>query len=234
MKAITLFSFLLLSFGVIAQQNSRSLELKGTGTVKMMPDQGSLFINVSTHQMEMNKAISELDKKTVEIFKLLEKAGFKREDIKTIGYNVNKHTIYRNGQPRDSGYVGRQQLNLEFPYKKETTAKILSAFADQAAEAQLRFSFNMSDAKMKEVREMLIKDAIRDARQKAELIAEESAVSLGEISEIKYGEPEQAPIRFERAAMMETQDGRNRQPQGFDIREAEFTDTVWIKWNLEQ
>lgn len=226
---------LLTSLNLLGQTDSKTtLEIKGYGRIKTLPDIGIINIEINTIKDQFGKTINDLNEKTDRVQKQLEKIGFKKESIKTTNFRVQANRIYNQGKSYDSGYVGTQTVVAEFENKKETIAKIINSFTESSTGFQFNFSFGLSDAKREELRNQIIKLAVNDANAIAKLITETSNRQIDKMIEIKYGTFDNlfsSGGLFEEVAVGY---GVNRASSvGFEVKELSFTDYVIIKWTLK-
>jgi uncharacterized protein YggE len=182
-----IFILALLATATAYSQATQELEVRGYGRLKSQPDQGVLSASVRTIQKDFGSTVSVLTSDTDKLIEHLEKAGFKRQDIKTTAFEVEVNTIYAHPRSYDSGFVGRQRLRIEFENTKNNIAKIVDAFTRSPVNAQFGFRFTVSDNLRDRLQTGLIKIAINDARQKAKLISESASQQLVRIRKIKYG-----------------------------------------------
>lgn len=215
-----------------AQQTERVIEVQGIGELKTLPDIGNLNIEVSTVKIEFGEAVRTLNAKTDKLIAQLQTVGFKKEQIKTTDFSVNKNIVYRNGYAKDSGFVARQNVVAEFPNTKEKIASIINSFMNSTNDVSFTFSFALSDAKREQVKKEVIALAITNAKTRAEQIAAGAGVQLGAVQKILYGAPQQPPM-FERSvsASMLKNDANNS--YGFDVKELYFSDTITIIWKIQ-
>ncbi|MFN6944624.1 MAG: SIMPL domain-containing protein [Cytophagaceae bacterium] len=230
MRSIFLLITLLACTPLMAQ-NPASLELRGTGEMAVQPDLGVLNVEISAIKKDMNSAIAELNGKAEKLYKQLSKIGYKQPSIKTQGYNVHPHIVYRQGEAHDSGFIARQSFTVEFINSKENIGTILTSFSQNPSETTFSFSFKLSEEKMHAVRTELIQKAVKDATQKAGVITEASGKKLGDIIEIKYGQVEQVQAYNQMTRYDESSE--SSQMQGFEVREIRFSDSIWIKWEIK-
>jgi len=233
-----LFSALLvcLSFFTPAQSNNTPLlHVVGNAKVTVTPDIGILNIHVSSTEPTMSGAIKTLGDKTRDYTQILTQLGFKQEDIKTTGFSVAKNRIYPpRGGYIDSGYIASQNIRLEFANEKDIFSRILNKFAASDNQVDFSFDFKLSDKRKKEVEGELLKLAIKDAQQKAQIMAEAAGKKLVRIQSIRYGQEQPAPLEamgrdYKFAALSAGQE----QAFYFTPDDLLFTDTVSMDWVIE-
>ena len=237
MKQVTgIFLFFFLCFMAspsFSQENDdkQLLKVSGNSKTSVAPDLGVLHVNVNHINMSASQAIVGLNNKTKEVYNKLASLGIKENDIKTINFSIAENRVYRRDEYRDSGYVASQTVQVEFSSKKERISEILTAFSDTKTNFQLGFSFKLSDELKKKVKNDLIKEAINDAKDKANLIASSAGVKLLKIAEINYGvfsDNVYQPV-YEMAAMAKS----GNDIMGFTPQDIELNDKVIVMWEFE-
>jgi len=214
-----------------AQQNIRTLEVKGIGTYKAMPDIGVLTIEATIVNSKFAEAVKGLTSKTEQLTAQLQMIGSKKEEIKTIGFNVSKNMVWENNKNIDKGYIARQNISVEFPNTKEKIGAIIASFMNSDNDVRFSFGFILSTEKEKQVNDAVLMLAIGDAQSRAELIASTAKQNLGAIHHISYGTQNAVPMY--RTAMMKSDMIQNNESLGFDVKEMTFNDEVTIVWELK-
>jgi uncharacterized protein YggE len=209
--------------------------VKGISNMKVQPDEGMLNLNAKYIGLDVSQAMQGLEKKTKELIKQIVASGLSEKDIKTINFQLNKHTVYRRGSTKDSGYFATQSLQVKFIYSKEKVAKILNTFSDSKADYNMHFNFMLSDTLSKQSEATLIKLAVKDAKVKANYLAAESGVKIKGIKAIDYGNAsnnQPYPMAKTRGMML-AEDSAAGTMQGFTPNDIELSDEVLIVWELE-
>ncbi len=228
LKVFCIFSLFILS--VNAQQNTRTLEVRGVGTNKAMPDIGVLTIEATIVNPKFADAVRGLNAKTELLIAQLQTIGFKKESIKTTDFSVSKNMVWENNKNIDKGYVARQNITIEFPNSKEKIGAILTSFMSSDNDVRFSFNFILSAEKEKQVNDVVLTLAIENAKSRAELIAATAKQTLGVIQHIAYGTQNTVPMY--KSAML----GRaavGNESLGFDVKEMTLTDEVTIVWELK-
>jgi len=237
MKKIIALILLFQSINLLAQErkNTATITVKGVSNLKVQPDEGYLNLNASFIGLDVNQAMLGLEKKTKELIKQIIASGLNEKDIKTINFQLNKHSVYRRGATKDSGYFATQSLQVKFIYSKEKIAKILNTFSDSKADYNMNFNFMLSDSLRKQSEAVLIKIAVKDAKSKATTLSNESGVKIKSIKGIEYGivaNNQPYPMLKTRSMMMADENGQGAM-QGFTPDDIELNDEVLIIWEIE-
>lgn len=238
MKSIYTLAFLLLTFISTAQneKSSKTLEVVGTAKISITPDVGVLNINVNQIDSLFSSAINGLNRKSKNITDQLKEIGFEQSAIKTRDFDVEKNQVYRNNQRIDSGYVARQQIQLEFKNNKDNITKILTQFSNSSTAFNLNFGFKLSETLREKVQEQIIELATRDAFRKAKILSDASGIEIGEVRTINYGYMANGAMQLfknDNALYEVVLRGSNTISEGFTPSDKTYTDNVLVIWNLK-
>jgi len=157
---------------------------QGVSSVKVVPDQVSVNINIETRNttaqlaQESNKVISE--KLLVELVKI----GYDRNELKFVNYQVYPEYDYGSDyrEQKLKGYVVSQQLVVKT--KDVTKVPSIVDAVIQSGSLVSYINFDISDAKQAEYKNQALEAASRDARTKAQSIASGQGKRLGRLVSI--------------------------------------------------
>lgn len=156
-----------------------TISISGEGSVFAKPDIGQVNLTV----IREGKTVAEAQKAATEganaVVGYLKSAGIEEKDIKTISYNLNPRYDYtQNGGRVDRGYEVVQTFDVKIR-NLDKAGDILAGAAEKGANqvSGLNFTIDNPDTLNAQARE----DAIRDAKEKAEKLADQLGVRLGRI-----------------------------------------------------
>ncbi len=220
-----------MSFTGYSQDESGLLKVQGISILHVKPDETIARFSFEIIQMDYEKAIQILGNEADQLKKKLKKAGFDEENLKTTMFHVNINRIYQRGQPKDSGYVARQIMELEFPYRPDNMIKLVNTVSDKSTGPDVTFSFQLSERKRENIRLELISKAVNDARQKAEVIAKSSKTRITGVKEIIYGNVSgPQPQQFR---MMESAPVSEPGFGGFDVQDLTLNELIEITYLIK-
>ncbi|MFN3405027.1 MAG: SIMPL domain-containing protein [Cytophagaceae bacterium] len=232
MRSILLVLFLLpISRASFAQNEISKITTIGISNKKVQPDLAFLYMDFNEYNKDFNKAVLSLTVKNNQLEKAIVAAGFKKEDLKTTGYTVNKTVLYGQGNNPDTVFLARQSYVLEFPNDKQKIVALVKTISAQIKDISFNFSFGLSETKSKEVEAELIKASVADATSKAEIIATAAGIKLKRIYEIKYGNRREAPVYKQMMAETAMSDQEFR---GFEVKDVEIEKEIVITWEINQ
>ena len=167
----------------------REMKVTGHGRLSVKPDRIRLILNLSDTKKDYEKALqasAELGAKLTELF---QGCGFEAEDLKTTNFFVDaQYEGYNdkdgNWKQRFVGYRFEQSLKIEFPIDNDRLGKILYALAKSGVKTEFRIQYTVEDPEA--CRKELLDGAVKDAKEKAAVLAKASGVKLGEIIRVDY------------------------------------------------
>ena len=160
----------------------RTISVTGTGTVESAPDMATLMIGVTTQGTTAAEALAANSKATEAVIARLTASGVESRDLQTSNLSINPNwTGYDSSTPTISGYVASNMLTVRVR-ALDTTGAVLDAAVADGANTLNGMTFGLADPEpaYKEAR----KEAVTDARAKAELLATAAGVKLGQVLSI--------------------------------------------------
>lgn len=181
------------------------IRVTGTGRVSRRPDTVRISMSLADTDKEYEKAAGLSDERALRIRQALSALGFEKEEIKTTSFRVDSRyeNVQKDGVWREvfMGYEVRHDMALEFPYTNERLGEVLTALSSSGSRPEFHLAFTVKDPE--EVREELMAGAVRDARRKAEVLAQAAGAALGELVSVRYGQGgaslEIYPVSMDRA-----------------------------------
>lgn len=159
-----------------------TITVSGTGESTAIPDSARFSVGVNHEAETVEEAQTQSTEAINEIIGYLEDAGVSEDNIKTTSYNVSPRYEYieaRIGQPRGerqlAGYEVSQRLEITIE-DTEQAGELLSGVGERGADnvSQLQFVVDDEESVIREART----DAIADARENAEALADALGVRL--------------------------------------------------------
>ena len=164
--------------------SDKKISIVETGTVKVMPDAAYVSVKIEGKDMEYNKAITLAYENAANLIKHITACGIENKELKTSGLNVVPRYEYVNNKSEFAGYAYSQEVQFEIPLASDKMKKFTESLADFNVMCNLSYKLmNEKDAK-----NAALRNAINNAKEKAELIATAAGVELGEITKIEYGD----------------------------------------------
>ena len=154
-----------------AEQPARpTLSVEGTGEANAAPDQATVAIGITTHAADAAKAQNDNAWTAAQIQNAIAALGIDAKDIQTQNYSFRP--TYRTEENRRSEINGYTVDNTVLVCVRDIklTGKVVDAALSHGANEISSLSFTASDARA--LRKEALKNAIADARDKADIIAQ--------------------------------------------------------------
>ena len=170
---------ILLVGGYLLYNSGPVVSAQGSSSIKVVPDQVSININVETRNstaqaaQDQNKIISE------KLVENLVKLGFSKDELKFVNYYVSQDYDWNNGNQKIKGYIVSQQLVI-----KTGNVTRVPSIVDVVINSGALISyinFEVSDAKQTEYKNQALEQASKDAKTKAQSIAAGQGKRLGRL-----------------------------------------------------
>lgn len=158
------------------------VNLTGTGTVTVKPDMAYVTLSVVTENANAAEATKANTASITTLCAAVEAAGIKKDDIKTAGFSVSPKYVYpKDGDAKITGYTVHNSLSVTVH-----DMKILGSLLDKAVvNGASRIAGVRYDVKEKKaLYDQARKNALADAKVKAELYATAGEFKLGGIKSI--------------------------------------------------
>lgn len=167
----------------------RTITVKCIGAVSVKPDLIVLRLSMETAEYEYDAAMKAAAEKIDFLNKALEAAGFEKKSAKTADFRVRAdYDRLNDGKGNYTsvfmGYKCRHELKIEFDFDTKRLAKALSEISKCIAKPEISIDFTVKDSSA--VGGELLKAAVKNAREKAEILCAASGAKLGELLSIDY------------------------------------------------
>ena len=168
---------------------SRTIKVTGKGVVKLKPDLIRISLTLQDVRIDYSEVLKESARQVEMLKDAFEKIGFCRNDLKTLNFNVDtENESYKdkneNWLRKFVGYKFTHYMKIEFDADNELLGKVLYALANVPVKPEFRISYTVRD--VEKAKNLLLKDAVTDSKEKAAVLTEAAGVALGDIMAIDY------------------------------------------------
>jgi uncharacterized protein len=158
------------------------ITVTGVGTVKGVPDEAQVSVGVQSEGTTAKEALAENSAQMARVVAALEAAGIAEKDIRTQDVSVwPRYDV--EGKPGD-GYTARNSVTATIRDLAKAGSVIDAATRAGANEVSGPM-LSTSDRERLEAK--ALRAAVRDARSKAEALADAAGVGLGKVTAISEG-----------------------------------------------
>lgn len=167
----------------------RTIRVTGKGNISLSPDTIRIMITQSSVEQTYEMAVkASADAKNI-LTEALGTLGFKKEDLKTLYFNVDSET--ESYQAKDKswkrrliGYRYKHRMKIEFPKESDLLGKVLAVIARSSSEPEFSIEYTVSNPEA--AKNELLKRAVEDSGKKAKILSEAAGTKLGDIVNIDY------------------------------------------------
>lgn len=165
---------------------AREFTVEGTGTAFVVPDNAKVSFGVYSEGDTVDEVTEDGNDRMEAVMAALEELGIEEDNVKTTGYflDANYEWTEAQGSFQDGFYLDQTiQVSFDdFEVIPDAITAVTAAGADMAGGVQ----FDVADVEA--AKDMAREEAIANAKKKAEVIADESGLKLGNV--VNYWEYE--------------------------------------------
>lgn len=169
-------------------------QVTGEGKTTAVPDTAMISVGVTQKSQTVQDAQVKTNRLANKIIEDIKKLGIEEKNIKTVNYSVNPDYDYLRGQ-RITGYTVSQNLEIKVKPIEKVNKVIDTATLDGANLVQ-GATFIFSDEMQKNLEDAARKQAVNNAKAKAESLANVAGIRLGRIIDVSESyQPVPMPLR---------------------------------------
>jgi len=222
----------------------KTIKVTGKGKLSVKPDRIHLFMTLQETNKTYKEALKKSSEQAEQLKKCFSKLGFKKEDFKTVSFQVNaKYESYKHNnvwKQRMIGYEFRQEFKLEFDLNNKLLGEVLYVLAHGSASPRFRIDYTVKDVEA--AKNQLLAKAVADSHTKATVLTQAANVELGDILSIDYSW-EEMELRYSPAAGVLSAHEELKLLRGAEEEESyqmdmepdniDITDTVTVIWEIK-
>jgi uncharacterized protein YggE len=215
-------------------QEQKTIRVMGTGNVKVSPDITRLTFEVDSLHDTYEKAYNEASMGNEEMKSFLESFEIGKDALKTTNFSITKETEWNRKEDKRVfvGFKLSQSLYLDLPIDSVLISRVIATLGDAWPELEVNILFikkNAHDAKLQ-----ILESAVKDAREKAEVIAATLGHKLGGFVSADYSKRSvDINCRTEEYLRLRCEDCAEEKGIDFTPDDIEAGDTIETVWYLE-
>lgn len=171
------------------EQQPNTISVNGMSQFKANPDEATILVRVEINGTNAKEAQDKNSEAMSAVQKALKRAGVEENDMETMNYNIYENLVW--------DYKEQRQLNMGF--KASHTLKITTKKLDMVGEyIQIAIdngatnldgvSFSLSKDEEKSAKDEALRQAVKDARSKAEALADGLDLSIKKVVTVSINE----------------------------------------------
>ena len=168
------------------------ISIQGKGSIHVVPDVTRITISINHHGKTYKEVYAKGKENSEWIRKILEFNKKPGNLAKSLYFDVSEHTINvyddeGSGEIVDvvkDGFDLSQRVKIDLPINNVLVNNIVRGVGKFIPNAQVSIGFTVQDLRPYQLK--MLKRAVGDAKEKAEIMAEASGSKLGKVLEIDY------------------------------------------------
>jgi uncharacterized protein YggE len=164
-----------------AEKTAGGITVTGVGTVASVPDEASFTIGVQTQGSTAREALAANSQQMRRVIDAVQEAGVDKSDIKTQDVSVSANYA---DEGRIDGYSARNSVLVTI-HDLSKAGTILDAASNAGANEVYGPMLSRSDEDALQAK--ALREAVSNARKKAEALADAAGVSLGRVTAMTEG-----------------------------------------------
>jgi uncharacterized protein len=169
-------------------EKDHTLLVKGTAIIREVPELIFASINIKSESKDYTECQDKLLTRMNVVRSSLKKHGIEGDLIKTEEINIRENVDYENGKSFHIGFKGSINFLIETKYTPEFARRLFSALKTDSLTLEYNIIFRLSEDQKTNIRKKAIELAVADAREKAQVLANSSAVRLVRINTISFND----------------------------------------------
>ncbi len=213
------------------------ISVQGIGRVHIVPDVTRLKVIVQQWFESYQKAYASAQENTTWMVKILEYNKKPGSLSKTIRFDIEDHI--ENEFDDDGNFIGKKKngylleqiLKIDLPIDNKLVNNIVRGVGKFIPSAQIRILYRVQDERPALLK--VLSRAMKDAREKAKIMAESGGCTLGKILSVEYGNNHMC-IESEARYIHSNLEAKSVSTSSLDITpdDLSFSDTVDVVWQL--
>jgi len=185
MKKVLLFGLILIGTLNLSGQE-KILSVQGVARIKEKPEliviTGNLIVKDSLYNECFEKALEKIN-----VLKdIFSSNGIHKDKIKSKEIIVSESFKWEGNTRIKVGYSTNIEIEIEEIFTQDLSKKLLKSLSTKGLDLNYKIQFAFSKKQKDELRKSAIKEAVRDAKEKAEILSSAAGLNLKGIIKIDY------------------------------------------------
>ncbi|MBI4812442.1 SIMPL domain-containing protein [Candidatus Falkowbacteria bacterium] len=213
----------------VSEEQRHSIMITGEGRVIGVPDIANIQLGYSVEKKTVAEAQKDnTEKMNAAVKKIKDDLKIEAKDIQTTSYNIYPAYDWLDGRQRLRGYQVSQNISIK-ARDLEKVSKILDLAANAGLNQAGGLSFEIDDPE--KLKQQAREEALKQAKEKAEALADVAGVKLGKIVSFSESSYEPPVFRSYKALQAEGVGGGEETPS-IEAGSAEIQVTATVEYEI--
>jgi len=214
-----------------------TISVQGKGSIHVVPDITRLEVLVESVFIDYDAAYKQAKDNAQWMGKILEYNHLDKKLAKTIQFDISDHLV--DNYDEDDHYIGQikdgfelhQRFKIDLGMDNVLVNKIVRGVGKFIKGAQINIGYTIQDPRPHQLK--MIERAVKDAHEKADIMAKAANCKLGAVKDISYGQ--QHVTIYSQARNIHS----NKEAMACDVNSLDITpddlvmsDNVDVSWHL--
>lgn len=215
--------------GNIVQTTKTDLfTVQGNGKESAIPDMAEVSLGITTTKPTVAVAQNEANTIINRISADLKSLGIEEKNIKTTSYNISPSYSFEEGRQRVNGYTVSVSLEVKIT-KIDRINDVIDTATRDGANMVNGVQFTFTDETRKRIEEKARIEAVKNAKEKAQSLANAAGISLGRIINVTESTNVPGPILFNR---LQAGGGGQGEPTKVEPGESAITISITLTYEI--
>lgn len=221
------------------EEKAKTIRVSGKGAIHIVPDVTRLELTLKTLHETYEEAYEMAKQNTNSLARIMKEANLDKALPKTTSFDIDKKM--ESQYDKYDKYIGKKFVGFELDHRvkidigmdNELLNTVIRLIGRELKQAEISIIHTVRDERPAQL--LMLERAVKDAKEKAEIMAKAAGCSLGEVKEINYSVQE---IHiYSQARMIHSADEAvccNTGSLDITPDDLAVSDGVTVEWNLVQ
>jgi len=177
------------------QQQGEVINVDGNAEITVDPDEAEVWAGVSVVDVSADLAQNDVNGKINDMINALKKAGISENDMATERLSIYEERSWEEGKSKVVGWRATQILKIKTSDMRKV-GTIVDVAVENGANQINNINFGLSSEKEAEYKKQAIAEATKNAKEKAETIADSLDVRLGRLKSVSTSDYYYRPYMY--------------------------------------
>lgn len=211
------------------------LKVSGNATLKVAPDTLRIRIEVNAHILHNDVAYEMAKHNSLQVIEAVKNVALDENLVKTAYFDISEDSkpVYEKGKwvgYKKNGYDLTQRFYIDLPTGSKEGNDIVKYCTENVPYAEVNLDSYIAEPRKHKLEAIAL--AVKDAQEKAQIIAASLGCKLGSILEVNYGCEETRGICYDDCDCS-VGSAPGSTPLAFNGQEEEISEGVIVIWQIQ-
>jgi len=179
----------------VGEKEENTINVQGNAELTVDPDEAEVWVGVSFVNDTAEEAQNKVNKVINDVIDGLRYKGFTEDNMETTQLSLYEEYSWDDGTRKSIGWRATQTLKVKTSDMNKV-GTIVDVAVNNGANQIENINFGLSEEKEQEYKKQALTEAAKNAKEKAETIADSLGVRLGKIKTVSESNYYYAPYRY--------------------------------------